>query len=225
MDHYIAIVKPLHYNRIVSNNHTKVVIALIWIVSFIGVALETVPEIFTYYRIDDVENTFCSHMQNEYVSRMPYFLVIPELFVLIGLYARIFITYKKYIIRRLSFHPDDRHNNKAIVTTLLIVGTFMVGWVPYSVLKMLQIFFSGKTIHISEETVEYVWFTTIMCKALIMLNSLCDAIIYALRLDIVKQGYIVLFRKLCRKCQRCFKGRHSAEATDVTSDQVCTTSI
>ena len=69
------------------------------------------------------------HYGHEYI--IPYFLVMPELIVLIILYTRIYVAYKKFVTRQRAFRPDEQHTNKAIVTTLLVVGTFMIGWVPY----------------------------------------------------------------------------------------------
>ena len=60
IDHYIAIVKPLHCNRLVSNRRTKVIISLIWIVRFIAAVIDIIPAIFTYYEADNTGHTFCS---------------------------------------------------------------------------------------------------------------------------------------------------------------------
>ena len=210
IDHYIAIVKPLHCNRLVSNRRTKVIIVLIWIVSFIAVVIDTIPSIFAYYKADDTGQTFCSYMRINHSPRIPYFLVIPVFFVLIALYARIFIAYKKYAIRRQSFRPDNLHNNKAIITTLLIIGSFMIGWVSYSALRVSFVLFRQENIHLKcIPPLRLVYYS--VCCALIKLNSLCDALIYALRLQIVKQGYIAMFRKLCRKFQRWFKRQHCVD--------------
>ena len=89
-------------------------------------------------------------MRLKHIPRIPYFLVIPVFFfffVIIALYVRIFIVYKKYVIRRQSFCPDDLHNNKAIITTLLIFGTLMTGWVPYSAVRMCFFLFWRYNIH------------------------------------------------------------------------------
>ena len=200
IDHFIAIVKPLHYSRIVTNSRTSASIALIWIVSFITVVIEPIYEINNYFEIikyyDGHQDLFCIFMFHNYMSRIPDFLVIPEFIVLVLLYTRIYVAYKQYVMRRTTFRPDDQHNNKAIVTTLLIIATFMVGWVPYSLTIIVYTCgISGMTWDIAQHIS--------LCFA--YLNPLCDALIYALRLEIVKQGYKTIFRKVCRKCQICFR--------------------
>ena len=116
VDHFIAIVKPLHYNRIVSNVRTKVCIVLIWLISFITVATESIPDIINFSVNKETEDPFCTHMSFLYMlnPKIPYFLVTPELIVLIILYTRVYVAYKKFVTRRHSFLPDEQHNNKAI---------------------------------------------------------------------------------------------------------------
>ena len=100
----------------------------------------------------------------------------------------------------------------------------MFGWVPYCLIEILQMFFFGKTIHFSGEVLEYVWFISIMCKAFIMLNSLCDALIYALRLAVVKEGYKAIFIKCCGKCKFRLRKNRNITTTEVMTDRVNTVS-
>ena len=205
IDHYIAIVKSLYYNRIVSKRRTSVCIVLIWILSVVASAIETIPEIIKYYRGYETQYTITSiwmHMLWFYQPKLPYFLVILELSVLIILYIRIYVAYKDHVTRRQLFRPDEQHSHKAFITTLFIIMTFMIGWVPYSIIQILLL----STSHHPYTTlpIEYEYFIDILCKFLIFLNALCDALIYSLRLDVVKQGYKSLIKRLRRHVQACF---------------------
>ena len=204
IDHYIAIVKPLYYNRIVSKRHTSACIVLIWILSVVASAIETIPEIIKYYRGYEIQYTITSiwiHMFRFYQPKLPYILVIFELIVLIILYIRIYVAYKDHVTRRQLFRPDEQHSHKAFITTLFIIMTFMIGWVPYSIIQILLL----STRHHPYTTlpIEYEYFIVILCKSLIFLNASCDALIYSLRLDVVKQGYKLLLRRLRRHVQFC----------------------
>ena len=58
IDHYIAIVKPLHYSSIVTNSRIRVCIVLIWLMSFATIVIESIPEIINYYKNIETENSF-----------------------------------------------------------------------------------------------------------------------------------------------------------------------
>ena len=196
IDHYIAIVKPLHYDRILSTKRLSACVAFIWIFSFVVSVIETIYKIISYFKSN--EDQFCLYMMLEYLPRFPYLLVIPVFIVLVIIYTRIYVAYTKYVTRRQIFHPDDQHNNKAIVTTLLIIITFMIGWVPVSVMTIIStIYYTGVRMIFND----WLWFILVMCGNLILLNSSCDALIYAWRLEVVKQGYKIVLTKLCRKCR------------------------
>ena len=195
IDHYIAIVKPLHYNRTLSTKHISACVSFIWIFSFVASMIETIPKIISYFKSN--EDQFCLYMIVEYLPRFPYLLVIPVFIVLVIIYTRIYVAYTKYVTRRQIFHPDDQHNNKAIVTTLLIIITFMIGWVPISVMTIIStIYYTGVPMIFND----WLWFIVVMCGNLILLNSSCDALIYAWRLEVVRQGYKTVLTKLCTKC-------------------------
>ena len=196
IDHYLAIIKPLHYNRILSSKRIRACFAYIWIFSCVASVSETIPKIINYFKSN--EDQFCLYMIAEYMPRFPYLLVIPVFIVLVIIYTRIYVAYTKYVTRRQIFHPDDQHNKKAIVTTLLIIITFMIGWVPVSVITIIStIYYTG----VPPIFNQWLWFIVVMCGNLILLNSSCDALIYALRLEVVRQGYKTVLTKLCRKCR------------------------
>ena len=143
--------KPLRYGRIISSCRTNVMVLLIWLLSLCGALLDPVVAAFSESRFpvkrgtskDFVWNVeFCEHAFwddfkfNQYL----YFLVIIEFVCLTFLYIRVFCEYRKFVKRRHVFNPDEVHNKKAIVTTLLIVGTFMVCWMPRSLITLLRLF-------------------------------------------------------------------------------------
>ena len=79
IDHYIAIVKPLHYDRILSTKRISTCVAFIWIFSFVASVIETFPKIISYFKSN--EDQFCLYMIVEYMPRFPYLLVIPVFIV------------------------------------------------------------------------------------------------------------------------------------------------
>ena len=80
----------------------------------------------------------------------------------------------------------------------------MVGWLPYTCSIIGTVHSLSETTFATNLGVDdafILWGTFV----LIQLNSLCDALIYALHLEVVQQGYKAVFRKMCKKCRMCFE--------------------
>ena len=168
---------------------------------------ESLSHVLMYNTISGSNNTFCQYMLQEYFPKTFYLLIIPVI-VLIILYLQVYVAYKKYVIRHQSLRPDYQHNKKAIVTTLLVIGTFMVCYLPVSVLQIASYLF------VEELKVVYIKYKGLihyMTQGLVLLNPLCDALLYALRLNIVKEGYKEIFRSLCKRPRNCLQTHSTME--------------
>ena len=194
VDHYVAIVNPLHYNRIMTSFRTKLLILVIWIISLLVGSLETAIDLLTHL---DHKPHVCDYAEFTYSYIVPYIFVMLEVFILIVLYTKVFLEYKRFVARRQIFQLDDQHNKKAIVTTSLIIGSFMLCWIPMSVYEIVVFIF-------------YDYYpldrALLLVDMLMLMNTLCDPIIYGLRLPVVRHGYRIMFRKLWRQ-------EHSSDAS------------
>lgn len=197
IDHYIAIIKPMHYHQIMSRFRGNVMILGIWIISLTGGLLDIiVGAAMESKKYED----FCSNVQDDEFPAMLLMLgLIPlELLVLGYIYLRIFFEVRLLLKRGATLHQDDMHNKKAIVTMLLIIGTFMVCLVPNSIFQItvyVMVHTDKQRLLNSLETIlsihNILWI-------LMLSNSLCDPIIYALRLNDVQHGYRRLLKKFCK---------------------------
>ena len=196
-DLYVGVVKPLHYKRIMINFRANLCSLIIWMVSFIVGLLDLVAAAFADF--SDKSDLFLKAFIESYCFRMltdnfiysriiVYILNMSELFILLFLYVRILCEYKKFAARQQAFQVDDLHNKRAMVTILAIIGTFVVGWVPISLIIMKVHF----NINVS---VEHLFESGYI---LMTFNALIDTIIFGLRLRSVQQGYTIMFRKVCR---------------------------
>ena len=193
VDHYIAIVKPLHYNRIMSRFRTNFIIIIIWISSSMVASLPFVAQLFEYAAENAFGNfcffvAFISNLADLY--KICYYFIMPEFLILTFLYVKVFLEYRKFEARRQTLQLDDMHNKKAIITTLLIIGSFFLFWMPqflYTIINSIN--YTRVYFRIKGNLITFV---------LVLLNALCDPIIYGFRLPVVREGYRIMFRKLCR---------------------------
>ena len=205
IDHYIAIVKPLHYAQIISSFRQKSVLLLLWIVGVL-IGIRAVIVALITHRLANETHALCDEIFRIHdvaihnaVASVLYLLALLELCVLIYLYLRIYVAIRKFQDRCHTRQHDNTHNSKAIITSLFIVGTFFICWIPLSAYRLTNIVLYyidiERLLEFRESSrLEYLQWVLLM---LWHFNSLCDPFIYALRLQSIQQGYRRLFGKLC----------------------------
>ena len=191
IDQYVAILKPLRYKTIVTKFRTNVTILIIWMLSIIVGCLDiVVAKIIhgtNYGRGKGLNQSrdeqFCYHVYNDEFDSLflSCGLVLVEFVTLIYLYVQIFIEYRRFGARQ-THNKSELHSKRAVVTTLLIIGSFMICWLPYTCCFLALHF------ELLEPNADNVWiFYTL--KSLIILNTICDPVIYGFRLRVVRDGY------------------------------------
>ncbi|XP_052762935.1 melanocyte-stimulating hormone receptor-like [Mya arenaria] len=201
VDHYVAIMQALYYDRFFSKRKVRFIIATLWAISIFCGVLDLFVSLPSFRK---EETTFCDHVNtvNRTTFNYEFVIVIFIFVVLVGLL--IIYTRICYQVRKLV--RDDRHNRlqsshsmKAIVTTFLIIGTFALCWCPiglyHTVLYILRPDFSKMT----TAAIDKLLLVNAILFLLVILNTLCDPVIYALRRSEVKLGYIRVYNRLLRK--------------------------
>lgn len=121
------------------------------------------------------------------------------LFGIVLMYVRIYVLVKRIMLRDRTLYQDEMHSYKAIITTLLIIGTFTIFWAPTGIFQVflyicLQTDENCKMyliLHLNE-----LFIVNDVFFLILQLNSLADPLIYAIRLTEVQRGYKVLYYKL-----------------------------
>ena len=169
-------------------------------------------DIFSRYDMDSTVsegfcyNVMCSRYDTEYLV---YTIAVLLLLVMSIIYTKVCV--KIYSMQHLlqgRCRRSFRRNKKGLITTMCIVGTFMVCWLPFCIFSIttlvnMSLYTNSTTKYfvLSEKLDNYLY-------ALLLLNCLCDPVIYALRMREVKLGY----RRLLGRCFKKYK--HNRMASD-----------
>ena len=201
IDHYIGILHPWCYRRhFISPKNAYIIITLIWILSAFGGFSNF---LFGYPGYKNKESFFnyCEYIMydNFHAEYLVFGVTILDLCVIIFIYTKIWIEIKK-LNTRTRFYPDEiTQNKKAIYTTLFIIGTFCLCWMPNCFYQIYMILI----IHYNNSDFQNLFGTYLLISKylyiLILMNCLFDPIIYAIRLKIVRKGYKNCIQKLVQR--------------------------
>ena len=192
MEHYVAIIRPLHYSTWTRCRYIICRLAMGWIVPVIFVVISRcLPEkqitLTAPYYTEHVE------METKDIFRLPFILgcFISIVVVNIHMYRAV---HRQQRLHNFQNH-QARRNNKVLVITILNVGSFFICWFPVVISEILfqvngpagyDIFYNNKDFKLSAECV-------------VLLNNICDPLIYAIRLPEVRKMWQKLFCCLCKK--------------------------
>ncbi|XP_064648477.1 adrenocorticotropic hormone receptor-like [Lineus longissimus] len=198
-DLHLAIHRPLQYHSYFSKRKVNIMIVLFWIFSFtVGFSDFYIPsemwitcqgsELKTY-----CQRVTCSKYDAEYALFVIIFIVV---LILSVLYVRIYIVIRKQQYGNEAGRAPQyvRRNRKGLITTVLILATTLICFLPYVLLELIL------TIQIRINHLAIFRHIPNMLKAdsylfdLMLFNSLLDPIIYAARMRDVQEGYRRLFR-------------------------------
>ena len=212
LDHYVAIILPLRYHVIFSRHRLVVCLITLWVMAtlfgFTRLAFSLVMSVndgepFTVFML--CYNKYIpQNLQYEF-----YCLWAPittAIVVMIYVYIRVLIEIRKSAasMRNMIGHSqscDHKMNHRALITTLLILGTFIFGWVPYGICA-LPIRITGARMRLVENH---------LLMILPVVNTICDPLIYSIRLTKVRQSIRKVFS--CQQRDIVSSGdRHNAEA-------------
>ena len=205
LDNYSSLVKPLQYPANPIKNKATCIISLFWIIAFtLGFSKFLLPVALPSYcqrkmEIEFCERVYCSQYDSEYIV---FVLTFVTLFGMLGIYILIFIRLQRPILNH-EMYRNRRRNRRGVVTTILIVVTFMICWLPYCIFEIvmtLRIRYSND-LSFMIENFRMIQTADFYLYDLLLLNSILDPLIYAKRLTEVRTGYRFL-RKFLLECSQ-----------------------
>ena len=134
--------------------------------------------------------------------------------IIVALYGRIYkeiIHYRRrmpQLGRNCSHISEQEHNYKAFITTILLAGTLIVFWLPYTAFHFLSA-------HVNIENIpNYVIdIKMYVIDFLPLLNYMMDPIIYGIRMREVRDGYRRLFKIIVSCCVKKVDSRTRARSS------------
>ena len=184
-NHHVGISKPLHYVRIVTRRTTLISAITIWVcpIAFFFIYFSSVSE-------DGFQSPGCSKF--EFLLFSPFRITTAVLFfvplaAMIAIYAHIFAIVRRHQPQNNSSSGRRlRRNVKAAVTTLLILGAYVLGWMPavlYFALTCLDCPVPFLTIPIDVRVP-----VGLFANAMIAARCLADPVLYLVRMPEVRDA-------------------------------------
>uniref|UniRef100_A0A670KK15 Adenosine receptor A2 n=1 Tax=Podarcis muralis TaxID=64176 RepID=A0A670KK15_PODMU len=198
VDRYLAIKIPLRYKSIVTGKRARVLIAVLWILSF-GIGLTPLMgwnhgENAGQRRPCQVRCLFEKVVTMSYMVYFNFFgCVLLPLLIMLGIYAKIFLVACKQL-RQMELMGNSRTTLQkevnAAKSLAIIVGLFALCWLPLHILNCLTLFHP-----------ELAKPTEVMNLAIVLshANSVVNPIIYAYRI----QDFRFTFRKILWRYVLC----------------------
>ncbi|GAB1603100.1 adrenocorticotropic hormone receptor-like [Argonauta hians] len=216
LDHYIAINIPLKHSYLMDRRHVGIIIAIVWVLgSVCGFSDFMVPftPLYEHCRnqkfLNYCDAIKCTMFEPNFVL---FAVVILCLFEMVVLYSQVFITIYKYPQLQTRHAPNIRRNNKGLVTTIIILLSYIICWLPYSLMELTMTIASATNLQnmmryymVSQQAQYYLY-------NLIALNSIFDPLIYAIRMPDMQNSYRRLLR-MC-KCKKRRTGMHHISMMD-----------
>ncbi|XP_059470314.1 melanocortin receptor 5-like [Neocloeon triangulifer] len=184
INHYIGILRPLHYASTMTPRTTSIVIALLWIVpiAFFFIYFSSMPDMG--FRSNNCASfTFLLYKEFRYLFSSMFFT---PLIIMGVIYCHIFVIVKRHQASRRRFQNSNQlaRSVKAVKTTVLILGTYVVGWMPAVLVYCLVCADCLYHFTAADRITMFVLYTTV--NFMYILKTLVDPIIYAARMHEIK---------------------------------------
>ena len=207
-DHFVAVMKPLQYHVLMSKYRVKSAIVLLWSIAIVLGYSDFFSAAYIYHMNVQFGYNYCEVVSlTTYQEEFAVLTVAPVcLGVMFYFYGRIYMKIRRH--RRPGYVMADsrlamgRKTTKALITTLLNMGTFIITWLPmclFQVIMLVEVHFDvakvQKNWRLLAEVDKYLF-------DLLMFNAIADSIIYAVRVREVNLGLVRIWNKTCC-CRIC----------------------
>ena len=212
INHYVAILQPFQLHILLSRTRTNIMIFILWGIALIAgfsdffSPIGELDEFFYWqWKFNYCEFIWLTKYQEEFIT---FAIALVCLVSMLFIYLRILfeVRYKsnQEIVARRS-----NSNTKAVITTFFILVSFAVCWLPLCMFNIVLIIVTrgGDSGGYLKPLIPYLGIIEEYFYDLILLNTLCDPLIYGVRIKEVRRGYRLLFK--CSPQQSPYRSRTS----------------
>lgn len=219
INHYVGIVRPLHYQTIMTRCNTLCAIAIMWItpLAFNFIYFSSVPN-EGFQLSNCAKYDFLLTIKFRTVIACQFFI---PLFIMIFIYGHIYAIVKQHQSDVLKYQQTEqtrlqmKSNIKAVITTLLILGTYIIGWMP-AVIVFITVC-SNCIVTFAKVNQEVFIITNATINSLIIIKSFVDPIVYAARIPELQESLKRMHYSWCNFGSPPTFHRHSTLMTTTTS--------
>lgn len=213
IDHFLAILRPLHYPTLMNKQKATCLIITFWVVAIIC-GFSDFLSVYPMYSQYLGKYTYCElAWENPYQEEYTMFVIaICCVIVMTFTYTRMFLAVKQRHQHVGPVRQEMQHNKKALFTTLLILGTFIGCWLPlclFQIILIIQVKVNKDAL--SQDMVVALLKADKYLYVPLVLNAIFDPVIYAIRMREVRFGYRRLFWLCCRHVYK--DNRYSTDTT------------
>ena len=208
IDHYVAIMLPLHYTTVLNVRRSKIMISVLWLAGFISAFSNLASPVWKrkrfHRKLHYCEKAWLSSYQEEYIT----FATAAVCFtVMCTIYIRIYVAIKgkqrnEVIDRPRNGRSRDKtkRNTRALLTTSFILGSFTICWLPLCIFQITMIImvYAGKHL-LTPDLMNALATMDKYMYLLVLINTVCDPIIYAIRIGEVRYGILHIVEKFLPK--------------------------
>jgi hypothetical protein len=193
INHYVAILQPFQLHILLSRTRTNVMIFILWGIAAISgfsnffSPIGELDEFFYWrWKFNYCEFIWLTKYQEEFIT---FAIAIVCMVAMLVIYLRILfeVRYKsnqEIVVRR------SNTNTKAVITTFFILGSFIVCWLPLCLFNIVLLIVTrgGDSSGFLRPLVPYLGIIEEYLFDLVLLNTLCDPLIYGIRIKEVRRG-------------------------------------
>lgn len=195
VNHYIGILRPLHYAATVTRRTVWLATAFMWLLplALFLIYFSSVPG--QGFQSATCTSEFILWSTFRFTLSLLFFL---PLVLMSFIYAHIFILVRRHQQGAgLSAQVPGqlRKSVKAVHTTLLILGTYLLGWVPAVLFYVLTCLDCALPITSLPLDVRLTF--GILTNSLVLLKSFADPVIYVVRMREIQDAFRLMWKSRC----------------------------